>query len=189
MLEKILDFLNKKISLVLLKSKKITVGEGCQIRGNVWILGTRNVHIGNGVILNSGMKNNPIGGESQLIFRTIGNGKIIIGNHVGISNSALVAFEQIVIEDNVIMGGGCKVYDGDFHAINPKARMCKNDNNFKIESITIKKGAFIGAHCIILKGVSIGENSIIGAGSIVSKDVPANEVWAGNPAKFIKKVW
>lgn len=47
---------------------------------------------------------------------------------------------------------------------------------------------FIGAKCIILKGVTIGENSVIGAGSVVTKNVPANQIWAGNPAKFIKNV-
>lgn len=46
----------------------------------------------------------------------------------------------------------------------------------------------MGAYCIILKGVTIGDNSVIGAGSVVTRDVPANEVWAGNPARFMKKL-
>lgn len=54
--------------------------------------------------------------------------------------------------------------------------------------MTIKDNAFIGAHSIILKGVTIGEKSIIGAGSVVARDVPDGEIWAGNPAKFIKNI-
>ena len=50
----------------------------------------------------------------------------------------------------------------------------------------IKDNVFIGARCLILKGVVVGENSIIGAGSVVTKNIPDNEIWAGNPAKFIK---
>ncbi|MCM1223615.1 MAG: acyltransferase, partial [Lachnospiraceae bacterium] len=53
--------------------------------------------------------------------------------------------------------------------------------------VYIKKGAYLGMNTIICKPVTIGENAVVGAGSIVTKDVPDNEVWAGNPAKFIKK--
>ena len=63
----------------------------------------------------------------------------------------------------------------------------KNDKlNTKSKNVHLKKNVFIGAHSIILKGVTIGENSIIGAGSVVSKNIPPNQVWGGNPIKFIK---
>lgn len=53
--------------------------------------------------------------------------------------------------------------------------------------VVLKKGVFLGANVIICKGVTVGENSMIGAGSVVTKDIPAGEIWAGNPARFIKK--
>ncbi len=53
--------------------------------------------------------------------------------------------------------------------------------------VIIKRNAYLGAGSIIVKPVTIGENSIIGAGSIITKDIPDNEVWAGNPARFIRK--
>lgn len=56
----------------------------------------------------------------------------------------------------------------------------------KTKPVLLKRGCFIGANSIILKGCTIGENSIVGAGSVVSKDIPDNEIWAGNPARFIK---
>ena len=63
-----------------------------------------------------------------------------------------------------------------------------NENiNIIDKPVRIKSGAWIGGHSIILKGVTIGKNSVIGAGSIVTHDIPDNEVWAGNPAKYIKK--
>ena len=54
--------------------------------------------------------------------------------------------------------------------------------------VRIENDAFIGTRCIICKGVTIGEKSIIAAGSVVVKDVPAGEMWGGNPAKYIKKI-
>jgi len=56
------------------------------------------------------------------------------------------------------------------------------------EKVHIMKNVFIGAHSTILKGVNIGENSIIGSGSVVTKSVPSNEIWGGNPAKFIRNI-
>jgi acetyltransferase-like isoleucine patch superfamily enzyme len=54
--------------------------------------------------------------------------------------------------------------------------------------VVIRDGAFIGAHTIVLKGVTIGERSVVGAGSVVTKDIPDGEIWAGNPARFIRKL-
>lgn len=53
--------------------------------------------------------------------------------------------------------------------------------------VAIKRGAYLGMNTLVVKPVTIGENAIIGAGSIVTKDIPPNEVWAGNPARFIRK--
>lgn len=85
-------------------------------------------------------------------------------------------------------GGGVKLYDTDFHSISYEERIQKPDPGIKSKPILIKEGAFIGAHSIILKGVTVGRHSVIGAGSVVTKDIPDNEVWAGNPARFIRKL-
>jgi acetyltransferase-like isoleucine patch superfamily enzyme len=84
------------------------------------------------------------------------------------------------------VGGGTKIYDTDFHWLEFEKRI--SEPGGKTAPVIIKDGAFIGAHCIILKGVSIGEKSIVGAGSVVTKSIPDGEIWAGNPAKFIKRV-
>lgn len=62
------------------------------------------------------------------------------------------------------------------------------DTHIKTDAVTIKEGAFIASHCIILKGVTVGRRAVVGAGSVVTKDVPDDEVWAGNPARFVKRV-
>ncbi len=144
------------------------------------------IRIGNDCMINSGRGHNPIGGDVVCRFVSQG-GEIDIGNRVGISNSTFVSREHITIEDDVFIGGSCKIYDNDFHPITMKKRIAFSDE-IPSKPVLIKKGAFVGAHTIILKGTTIGEGAIIGAGSVVSGNVPTEEVWAGNPARFIKKV-
>lgn len=137
---------------------------------------------------NSGKMHNPIGGDTVARLICLKNAELIIGENVKMSNSTILAQNSIVIEDNVTIGGSCKIWDTDFHSLNPNLRETENDIPVN-KPIVVKKNAFIGSHSIILKGVTIGENSIIGAGSVVTKSVPTNEIWAGNPARFIKKAF
>ena len=146
------------------------------------------ITIGKNVQIRSGKAYNIIGGDTRLILRTIDDGQIRIGNGVGISNSAVVSANSITIEDDVFIGGSCAIYDTDFHSSEYDQRINQGDKNIKSAPVIIKKGAFIGSRCIILKGVTVGEEAIIGAGSVVTKDIPDGEIWAGNPAIYIKKV-
>lgn len=117
------------------------------------------------------------------------NGTLIIGNNVGVSSIVLHCWNSITIEDNVKIGAGCLIMDTNFHSTDAEIRSSNEDLvSAKTSPITIRHDAFIGARSIICKGVTIGENSIIAAGSVVVKNVPDNEVWGGNPAKFIKKL-
>lgn len=112
--------------------------------------------------------------------------EIIIGENVGISGSTISASKSIRIGDNVLVGSGCVICDNDAHPINPKDR--RNQSCIKAKPIKIEDDVFIGARCLVLKGVTIGKGSMIGAGSVVTKSVPPYQVWAGNPAKFIKEI-
>lgn len=112
-----------------------------------------------------------------------------IGDHVGISQSAIVCQKEITIGNNVKIGGGVKIYDTDFHSLDALLRTSKEDFlHRKKVPVIIRDNAFIGAFSIILKGITIGKNSIIGAGSVVTHSVPDNQIWAGNPAKFIRNI-
>jgi acetyltransferase-like isoleucine patch superfamily enzyme len=96
--------------------------------------------------------------------------------------------EQIIIEDDVLLGGGTQIFDNDFHPIIYKQRMGKPNTNIKIKPVHIKRGVFIGCNSIIGKGITVGERSVIAAGSVVVKNIPADEIWGGNPAVFIKQI-
>ena len=143
--------------------------------------------IGKGFAMNNGIKGNPIGCYQRCTLFVDRNCELIIGNDVGMSQAALICKMSICIGNNVKIGGGVCIYDTDFHSLNPEIRRSKEDIQHAItKPVIIENNVFIGAHSIILKGVTIGENSIIGAGSVVAKSIPANQIWGGNPAKFIR---
>lgn len=187
-LKKILNFITYLINYCILKNHKVNYGKTLKINGVIYVHGYGIINIGENVKINSSLKANPIGGDTKTIIRTINNGSILVGNNTGISNSTIVARGNVSIGDNVLIGGSCRIYDTDFHSLNLDERIQTEDNGIVTKGIIIEDGVFIGAHSIILKGVKIGERSIVGAGSVVTKNIPRGELWAGNPAKFIRKV-
>jgi len=158
------------------------------INGKIFIRNAGEITIGNNFKANSGKNYNPIGGDTTIRFIVRSKGHLIIGDNVGISNSTFVCWDRIEIGDYVYIGGSCKIWDTDFHSLNPIERRHNGDKQVRTSPIKIGDYAFIGGNSIILKGVTIGKNSIIAAGSVVTRYVPDNEVWGGNPAKFIKKL-
>jgi len=109
----------------------------------------------------------------------------IVGVSVSLVDTLLDCKEQITIGDFVSFGHGCMLLTGTHdYTLQGEARQRK----FSAKPITIKKGAWIASGAIILGGVTIGENSVVGAGSVVLHDIPDNELWAGSPAVFKKKI-
>lgn len=186
--KRILNISNSIINYCILNSNKVNYKKTLRINGIIFIHGHGIIKMGENVKINSSLKSNPIGGDTKTIIRTINNGSINIGDNTGISNSTIVAGNKVSIGNNVLIGGSCCIYDTDFHSLKYDERLYAEDNGIVTKSIIIGDGVFIGAHSIILKGVKIGENSIVGAGSVVTKDISSEEIWAGNPAKFIRKV-
>lgn len=121
----------------------------------------------------------------------------IIGDHVSVGTNAVLEFgnhignrvrihsccflEMVTIEDDVFIGPNVVFTDDPHPMLCPKYKEC-------LGGVTVKKLVRIGANCTILPGVVIGENSLIGAGSVVTKDIPSNSVAAGSPAKVIKHI-
>lgn len=103
--------------------------------------------------------------------------EIIIGDNCGFSGVSIVSDNLVKIGNNVTIGADTLIGDRDDHT-----ELYASD----AKPVIIDRNVWIGMHCIVLKGVHIGENSIIGAGSIVTKDIPANSIAAGIPCKVIK---
>lgn len=171
----------------LLFHKRVKYGHGLCITGRLYVHGKKaGVVIGNDVTIHSVPTSNPTSGFQHTYLRSEGNGSIVIGSRVGMSHVNITSFDSVTIEDDVLIGSGVKIWDTDFHSVYYENRI--KDNDIKSAPVKIERGAFIGACSIILKGVTIGERAIIGAGSVVTKDIPSDEMWAGNPAKLIRKI-
>jgi UDP-2-acetamido-3-amino-2,3-dideoxy-glucuronate N-acetyltransferase len=109
----------------------------------------------------------------------------IIGKNCKISSHSFIC-EGVKIEDNVFIGHGVMFTNDLFpRATNPDGSQ-QSDSDWKVIETIVKRGASIGSNATILCGITIGENSLVGAGSVVTKDVPANTVVAGVPAKIKK---
>lgn len=124
--------------------------------------------------------------ESNVLLKVAG-GRLELGYNVFINrNCHIVSIELISIGDNCIIANNVSIFDHDHVAFDSSVPFCKQ--GFTSLPIYIGSNVWIGCNSVILKGVSIGDGTIIAAGSVVTKDVPSGEIWGGTPAKFIKRI-
>ena len=175
---------------VFLRAMGVSYGDKFRIRGKLFLDNRGTLEIGNNVTFNSASWANPIGGIDKIYIQISKNARLKIGDFTGISNTAITCQRDISIGSYVMIGADCKIYDTDFHPMNVQDRVgqYRDDTKTVSKPIVIEDGAFIGGGSYILKGSFIGKNAIIGAGSVVTGHVPEGEIWAGNPARFIKKI-
>ncbi|MBM4164979.1 MAG: acyltransferase, partial [Lentisphaerae bacterium] len=95
----------------------------------------------------------------------------------------ITAVQSVRIGDRVLLGSGCLITDNDAHPIDPEAR--RRGGGGVARPVVLESDVFIGARAILLKGVTIGRGSVVGAGSVVTKSVPAFSICAGNPARVV----
>lgn len=160
----------------------ICIGRPCVNlgRGGKIILG-KNVSI-----CNSGMAN-PLAEYGRSRFATVAPGaEIFIHDHVGMSSCVISCANKVEIGEGTIIGGGALVIDTDFHPRLPDGNWGTDPRSVS-KPVVIGKKCFIGARAIILKGVRIGDGAVVGAGSVVTKDVSAKTVVAGNPAIIVNR--
>ncbi len=144
--------------------------------------------IGDHLELRSTARSNPLGPHRPVILSTRRPGAILtIGDHFGMTGGSIVCEEQITIGSRVTVGANTIIVDTDFHPLDPHQRQ-RTPLDGATAPITIEDDVFIGMQCLILKGVTIGVGSVIGAGSVVTRDVPPGVIAAGNPAQVIRKL-
>jgi len=170
--------------------------KGVDVKGHVnvdgkpvfTIWGRSTIVIEDGVTLQSNPRHNEAGiVHPCTFFAENSNAKIYIGKHTGMSGALICCEKSIHIGNYVGLGANVSIYDTDFHPINPYSRLFTDDQPKRAE-VFIDDFVWVGANSMILKGVHIGKGAVIGAGSVVTKDVPPYTIYAGNPAKFIREI-
>jgi len=174
-----------------LRRKGIDVGAG-----TVWyglpILSRFNgsiLKIGEGCRLCSRSDATALGVNHAVVLRTLRpQAEIRIGAKVRMSGATVCAMNRVTIGDRCVIGANVTIVDTDFHSLDPSARSSPQDANLsKSAPVEVGNDVFIGAGSYILKGVTIGDATVIGAGSVVTQSTPAHSIVAGNPARPIRK--
>lgn len=120
-----------------------------------------------------------IGENCNICSHCLIENEVVIGNNVTVKCGVQI-WDGITLEDNVMIGSNV-TFTNDMY---PRSK----NKDWTLLKTRVCKGATIGAGAVILPGITIGENAFIAAGSVVTKDVPAGELWMGSPARFYKKV-
>jgi acetyltransferase-like isoleucine patch superfamily enzyme len=137
--------------------------------------------------LNSAVRANRLACFQPCVLRTLASGaELILGEDVGLSGTVVCAGKSVKIGKGTIAGSGAMILDNDFHRLDPAAGWV-NEYVENARPIQIGEFVFIGARAIVLKGVTIGDRAVIGAGAVVTRDVPADHIAAGNPARAFPK--
>lgn len=174
---------------IMLKANKIKYGKNLKLIGYPFIFRfpDAEIIIGDNCLINSSFFSNLLGLYQRTIIIARDHGRIKIGNHVGISGTTIYARDRIEIGDYTLIGANTKIFDNDFHPIDPIERLNDDSSNLVMKPIRIGKNVFIGCNSIILKGTEIGDNCVVGAGSVIHGKFLDNSIIAGNPARLIKQ--
>lgn len=176
-----------------LQTAVFNIVQAPMLEGRVEILGwpivslheDSSVAIGRGTILVSDSHHTALGLSHPCIIRTISaSAVIVIGEHVGISGASICAAESVVIGDGCLLGADVIISDTDFHPVNSFERRYLK-TGVATAPVVIGRDVFIGVRAIVLKGASIGDGSVIGAGSVVTGHIPSGVIAAGVPARVL----
>jgi len=168
----------------------VSWGRGWRILGMPIIQRHRasDIILGDGLSLRSWPRTNPLVPHHPVVFATRGADAVIqVGDDCGFSGTTFVSAQHIEVGDRVQIGSNASVVDTDFHPLRPDERL-RNFNAGAAAPIVIEDDVFVGMDSLILKGVTVGEGSVVGAGSVVSRDVPPGTVVAGNPAAVVAEM-
>lgn len=173
---------------LMMKLQRIQYGKKCAFYGIPVILKTKGslIELGDGVVCVSSFLANLMGLYQRSIILARAGGKIVLEDDVRMSATTIYSRASIRIGKHTSIGGNTKIFDHDFHPIDPTERLEHPNSGMKCKPVVIGENVFIGCNCIILKGSRIGNNCVVGAGAVVSSEFEDNCVIAGNPAKVIR---
>jgi len=178
------------IGKTFLKIKGVEIGKTVALYGFPRVNRTNGgkIIIGNNVALCSTCEGNPLGVNHRVILSVIyPESEIVIGNDTGISGTTICAAKSVKIGSNCLIGANVTITDCDFHSVKPEGRRYNtNVEDIGCASVVVEDNVWLGMNVIVLKGVVVGQNSVVAAGSVVTKSIPPNCIAGGNPAKVLK---
>ena len=174
------------------RARGINLGQGISWLGRPILTLARQsyISIGGRSILCSRASQTALGVNHPVILVTLRAGaKILIGSGVRMSGTTICAAQMVTIGDRCVIGANVTIVDTDFHSLDASIRTTSEDANFAaVRPVQIGDDVFLGGGCMVLKGVTIENEAVIGAGSVVTRNVARGMIVAGNPAKPIGTV-
>jgi len=178
-----------------LRRSGVNLGRDVRVIGRPFLrLAERgSIRLGDRVVLNSRPAANTLEARGPVILRTVLPGsRIAVGDDTGMTSATISAAGIIRIGARVLIGAGVIITDSDHHPVRPPAGTPRRFAGFPAPKsehcVVIEDDVFIGARSIVLKGVRIGAGAVVGAGSVVSRDIPPGSIAAGNPAMVVGSV-
>ena len=181
-----INFINYNVTIIegfYLKLIGVKLGENYSFRGwaSFKLANNSKIIIDDNCRFNSRTTSNRIGINHKCMISTLEKGaNLQIGSGSGFSGVSIGCFNKIIIGKNVKVGANVLITDSDWHLDDPRVSEPK--------PIYIGDNVWLGYGVAVMKGVTIGDNTIIGINSVVTKNIPANVIAAGNPCKIIKKI-
>lgn len=215
LVERSVAYARKKLFTVYYRLRFMKFGRNSVVTGPVSVWGGRHIEVGENVVIEAEASLRAVKGgriiigdggfiekgarliaEGELILgkkvyvlkdaQITSVGRVTLGNDVWVARGSAIGGKEVVLEDDVILGPHVSVMDGD-HYVEPETGRITMHAGAR-RPICIKENSWVGARAIVLKGVTIGEGSIVGAGSVVTKDIPAHCVAVGVPAEPKKNI-
>jgi len=183
---RLLAFVTTTYSNILLQLKGVGVGKKNRFIGCPYFYRhpESKIEIGDNCTFRSDKTSNLVGVNRPCLISTANaEAQIIIGNEVGMTGTVIGAAEKITIGNKVLCGANVLITDWDWHYLDIDKRHISGGES---SPVVIEDNVWLGINTVVLKGVTIGKNSIIGANSLVTKSIPANVIAGGNPCKVIK---
>lgn len=163
----------------------VGLGAGCRFYGRPMFRRHPGcvIRIGGGCQFRSAFFANPLGINRPCLISAIGKqSRVLIGSGCGFSGTVIAAVDSIQIGNRVLCGANTTITDTDSHTLNPQRRLDEGET----APVVIEDNVWLGLNVLVLKGVTIGRDSVIGAGSIVTRSIPPGVVAAGQPARVLR---